>query len=350
MTLAVALMNLMLIAAGILFLVLPKISRPGILFGVTVAPDFSGTSEGQALLRQYRRSVAIATITILIVSNVGALVSRAFIVIAVLLEGVAALASWARASRQTRPFAQQSSSIRAAILTAEGDSIPGGWLFLLGPFLVLGVAAWVLYANWSSIPERFAVHWSLGGTPDGWSRRSFGGVFGFLVLGAVPTIVSIFIACLIALKTRSVSQSEEAAEGQRAFRRATFFVIMMISYVISTVNAVLATRPVWAPNPDEMPRAVLPLVLLVVLGCSGASVFYLARISSARKPSVGDGTPDSYWKWGLVYYNPDDPAIFVEKRVGLGWTLNFARKSSWLLLILPLLGPFVILAVLAKFG
>ncbi len=35
----------------------------------------------------------------------------------------------------------------------------------------------------------------------------------------------------------------------------------------------------------------------------------------------------------MFYYNPDDPAIFVSKRVGIGYTMNFANKVAWLVML-----------------
>lgn len=35
-----------------------------------------------------------------------------------------------------------------------------------------------------------------------------------------------------------------------------------------------------------------------------------------------------YWKWGVIYYNPDDTRIFLPKRTGLGLTFNFAQPIS----------------------
>jgi uncharacterized membrane protein len=61
---------------------------------------------------------------------------------------------------------------------------------------------------------------------------------------------------------------------------------------------------------------------------------------------VGDRTEDRCWKVGFIYVNPEDPAIFVEKRFGIGYTLNFGRPGSWMLLsgllLLPLLSAAVI--------
>ena len=42
---------------------------------------------------------------------------------------------------------------------------------------------------------------------------------------------------------------------------------------------------------------------------------------------------DRYWYGGVFYNNPDDPALFVPKRFGLGWTLNFGHPQAKLFLI-----------------
>lgn len=52
---------------------------------------------------------------------------------------------------------------------------------------------------------------------------------------------------------------------------------------------------------------------------------------------------DRYWYGGIIYNNPDDPALFVEKRYGLGWTLNFGNPQAKLILI----GLLVVILVLS---
>jgi uncharacterized membrane protein len=63
-----------------------------------------------------------------------------------------------------------------------------------------------------------------------------------------------------------------------------------------------------------------------------------------------DKQNDSLWKWGILYYNPNDPEIIVEKRSGLGWTVNFAHKTAYVLLFLTpaiLLFSFLIIELLS---
>ena len=54
---------------------------------------------------------------------------------------------------------------------------------------------------------------------------------------------------------------------------------------------------------------------------------------------------DRYWYGGFFYNNPDDPALFVPKRFGLGWTMNFGHPRARLFLITMLLLVLVLVLV-----
>ena len=46
-----------------------------------------------------------------------------------------------------------------------------------------------------------------------------------------------------------------------------------------------------------------------------------------------------HWKLGIFYYNPDNPSEFVDKRSGIGGTVNFGSKLGrrmFLILLVPL--------------
>jgi uncharacterized membrane protein len=53
-----------------------------------------------------------------------------------------------------------------------------------------------------------------------------------------------------------------------------------------------------------------------------------AATAGGQAPA-GDRTPDACWKGGLFYFNPADPALWVEKRFGIGWTFNFGNPRAW---------------------
>ena len=63
---------------------------------------------------------------------------------------------------------------------------------------------------------------------------------------------------------------------------------------------------------------------------------------AARQEVHGDATPDHAWKvGGLLYFNPRDPAIWVENRVGFGYTLNMGNSRAWLLIAGMMLAPMI---------
>ncbi|MDB5228587.1 MAG: hypothetical protein JWN78_2780 [Bacteroidota bacterium] len=46
---------------------------------------------------------------------------------------------------------------------------------------------------------------------------------------------------------------------------------------------------------------------------------------------------DKYYKWYIFYYNPEDPRLFVPKRIAwTGWSLNFANPYAYLVLAISL--------------
>ncbi len=58
-----------------------------------------------------------------------------------------------------------------------------------------------------------------------------------------------------------------------------------------------------------------------------------------------DGLADErHWKWGIFYVNRDDSALLVEKRFGVGYTLNFGNPWGIAIMAGILIGTFGLLA------
>jgi hypothetical protein len=91
---------------------------------------------------------------------------------------------------------------------------------------------------------------------------------------------------------------------------------------------------------------VLPLMLF-----NFGVTFWMFRVGhcgqrpvapAARQEVRGDATPDHAWKLaGLLYFNPRDPAMWVENRIGVGYTLNVGNWRAWLLIIGIMLAPMI---------
>jgi uncharacterized membrane protein len=79
-----------------------------------------------------------------------------------------------------------------------------------------------------------------------------------------------------------------------------------------------------------------------------ASVVITARtmkLAGRDRPTVLSVDP-RVWKLRQLYFNPADPALFVRTRTGAGWTLNFGRPVTIVLLAATLIvgigGPYLL--------
>jgi uncharacterized membrane protein len=66
-----------------------------------------------------------------------------------------------------------------------------------------------------------------------------------------------------------------------------------------------------------------------------SALYLIKKNRDSRSPL--DSTPNECWKGGILYYNPNDPAMFVGRRNGAGFTLNMANPWGWAVVASPLL-------------
>jgi uncharacterized membrane protein len=95
------------------------------------------------------------------------------------------------------------------------------------------------------------------------------------------------------------------------------------------------------------PRSAAPIAI-------GVPVFIAAVLGTAmvwawrqtrRLRAAGVALPDGYT--GVFYKNARDARLWVPKVTGLGWTLNFAHRRAWPVMI-ALVGVPVALAILIR--
>ncbi len=332
------------LVAGLALLMhfLPGWTRPDLFFAVTVDPSFRATPEASWILKRYRLNlwahafVAAAAVAMGVIGGVALLAPAA--VLYVILGAIAALVG---ARRQVLPHAASPSAVREAALAPQRVQLPGGLAAWAGPFAILGCAAVVLALRWSGIPARIPVHWNAALQPDRWGARTAGAVYGALVTGAFICAVLLAIAWGIACWARRIDVRGAKARREERFRVAVLGILLAASYALALAGSWQSLLPL---REGQTPPVAFFLPLGLMLGVVLVGAIMLVRVRresyGASSPvaegrdeaPVGDRTPDECWKLGILYFNRDDPAFFVEKRFGLGYTVNFANPWTWVFL------------------
>jgi uncharacterized membrane protein len=357
---------------------MPSLTRPTIFFTVTVEPGFRLTPPAAGIIARYRRDVLLhiilaaiffAAIVVLCSQNknapCGLLMSLPLFW---QLAGLALAVYHARSA--VLPYAISAPRIRQAALNPPRENRSQRLLTILlflTPLVMIVLGGLYLGWRWDDIPQRFPIHWDAAGEVNGWSTRSVEGVFGLLLFALVAYIPPLVTFLFMSL-TRRTAAAGPAALREMRLRRLVKLSTLLLSNFMTAFIVFLA---VWLPFRASHETPLGPILVIFAVELSwiiGFIALYGRMKQGEQQPApvtaegglaiampaeqsdiqpIGDGTPDRAWKGGLFYYNPDDPAIMVEKRFGIGWTLNFGNKWSWIILIsiltLSLLIPAILL-------
>ncbi len=301
---------LMLVAAeGAVMLLLPHYSPRRFLFAITVTPGFRTSEPARDALRRYCWELAgVMAVSALVVVLLQSRPELAFALGPGLLP-VAGMAAYLRERAVVRRLMGPPTDVREADLTPEDDHLPAWFLLAIPPFAFPAAAALYLRSHWKEIPARVPVHWNFNG-PDRWADKSVQSVYGTLLLAEG-------IMLLILLLTLGMFYG--ARRGPQ--RKAILEIIVAAIYLMSCIFSLLGVQTVFGFAP-----------WWIFVPVAGFLLFAIPWTYRLVHELPGEQTPDECWYWGQVYVNRQDPAIFVQRRVGFGYTFNLGNPWAWIIL------------------
>ena len=316
----------------------PFLSRPELFFAVTVTAEFRHTEAARRVVRHYRFFGWSGTIVAVLLLWTGFLPPH----IAVFVTLTAWVLAFLVARRSAWSHRSNPTSVREASLADRGERFPGGIALIAGPFVILALKAAYVHQRWDQIPERFPVHWGLNG-PDRWTERTALTVYGSIGSVALMCALMLAISYATLYASRKISTTSPAGESEHKFRYISVLGLVVLAYAFAIVLPPISGGLPEIPFAPFVITAVVALFIgaLIWLGQGGTRLRGYEPVLTASAPR-GDRTPDECWKLGMIYYNPDDPALVVEKRFGIGWTLNFGNRWCWIVLPTLIGLPFII--------
>lgn len=234
--------------------------------------------------------------------------------------------------------------VRAVDLTARSRDEMLPWSFFAVP---LGISVFlIIYTvlHYDQMPNDIAVHWGPSGEADAWRDKTY-----FTAI-SLPLIM-LMMQCMMWGITDSIKRSaiklavnhkEESLEDQLKTRKYMSWQILMISYALTALLTILQLSNIYPSM--TVGYKLLPVFILFLVVLLGSLLIYVlkkhkhkVRYEANIDSQVMDVDEDRYWKGGLIYMNRQDPSIFVEKRFGVGWTMNLANPRGYIVIGLPFL-------------
>lgn len=156
------------------------------------------------------------------------------------------------------------------------------------------------------------------------------------------TIIVMFFSFLSINKSKqnlNGGNVEDIRFQNMKFRRVNGIFIIIITYAISILFTVmnLSSMNLISSRKESIITGSM-IIFTIILSFALMIYSYKAGQGGKNIPLEKDGQDketliinredDDNYLWGMIYYNPEDPALFVEKRAGVGWTINVARPMG----------------------
>ena len=350
------------LVAGLLLL-LPRIIRKGLLFGVYVGEEVAMGSAAEQLQRFWRRGclcLALLSLAIgLSISWAGRPVTGNLTGTVILLCSALAfyLYVYSRARKLILPPATRQASKAVASLEVRGPRETGFAKLSLGlcVFTSLAVLAYAVHGL-LAMPDQ---------VPAVTETRTMvdKSIITFLFMPCLNLVIAPFyalFALLIAGAKRALrdGMDSRSVEAQEAFRAINVRAFSWIALLICAFLSLISVQIVRIGLAEL--DVLWPSVLWPALGMLAVMVAFLIRIirghgqggsfreyGSEEARLTGGLADNKHWVGGLFYVDRDDPSLMIEKRFGLGYGFNYGNRNAVLIVatFVVLIAGFIGLAM-----
>ncbi|MDD7794183.1 DUF1648 domain-containing protein [Clostridium sp. 'White wine YQ'] len=344
----------------ITFILTPKLTRKDLIFGVFIPLDRAKDKEIKRITKQYAIELTVFTLI--------ALAAYFFLLNAInMLPGVFIISIFAfmigyfliflRANHKVKKYKSDNNLMEnkkqmVYVNTTMSKKLRSDAVLSFYWFLIpLGIALLNLIiplTKYDELPTKIAIHWGIDGTANNFVEKSVGAVVtqGLVMMGVV--ILLIFTNYSIAISKNRIDAAKPIASSQKLFKfkKINSLFIFSIAIIVSTLITLLNFNSLNIISVNfKLLTPILIIVFLVIIiipialdiryGQGGSNLKDTTEEKS--EDDVTNIDDDAYWKLGSIYYNPNDPSIFVEKRFGVGWTLNFGNKIAIIISVVLLI-------------
>ena len=225
-----------------------------------------------------------------------------------------------------------------ALIGFEEAPVPPSlvWNVVYVPIVLITLA--IGLALYPSTPDLVPTNFDFAGNVNQWTPKG-------PALIAFPVLFEVFMAaCFIFSHWMTIRSKKDidparpaiSAYAYGAFARAECILLLVGGSVLTAVLGIVMILMMAEILSMLVTIALIIVATLIFVGATIAvSVVYGQSGSrlDKRLEESGDiiADNDEHWKAGIFYFNKDDASLFLPKRFGVGWTMNWARPAAWLI-------------------
>ncbi|MGX6969508.1 DUF1648 domain-containing protein [Vagococcus bubulae] len=344
-----------IISALLLFLgfsmaMTPYITQRGIIFGITLPKE---TDDITHLKKQYFNQnmlLSVLMVVLFVLFDKGMNVSdeklSIIMVVFISLQMVFGIVTYFIANRKVDYYKnklieegyQPNKKMVLDLHYRENMTIFPTWLLVAIQLIIIAIEIIITIKNQAIIPDKIIMQWDFQGNPTRMVDKTWFNIYSLPVI----QLVMVFILSFTNESYKRGKQrvmNNQSVKWSQSFRKISSYIGTVIAVLVQIMMfSIQMTSVVPFLTEKTMSKIVFILIGIMLLTIIGLMVIYGQSGSRLDPSSV---TPqayddDKYWKWGMFYFNREDPSFWVEKRMGIGMTINLANWKAVAFVVIPI--------------
>jgi uncharacterized membrane protein len=343
--------------------VVPFLVKRSVVFGVTIPEQYLNEQKLKAYKKSYAFIVALISFLILAFYLGWVLLNQPgeekTVLIGMLIEFGIILVSMSLyfyyhgKTTQLKKINKWNDNLKQVKITdlsirSQDEMLP--WYVYLLPILItIGLIGYTAL-NYQILPEQIPTHWGANGKADAFTAKT--PVSALSLMLVLLLMQFMFLGIHFGTKNSGIKLSANATDASRArqltLRKYSSWFMFLVSFLVTIMMSFFQLTTIHPAIFSDSAMFTVPLVFLIVI--FAGTIIFAVKVGRADKQNFGESDSkvtdldeDSYWKGGIIYFNKNDPSIFVEKRFGVGWTLNFANPLGYIIVM----GPLILILLIA---
>ncbi|WP_338786242.1 DUF1648 domain-containing protein [Metabacillus sp. FJAT-53654] len=245
-------------------------------------------------------------------------------------------------------WAENLKQVKSTDLSVRSQDVMLPWsIYLLPIIITFGVIGYTVL-QYDLLPEQIPTHWGINGEADAFTEKT--PMSAILMPLTLLMMQLMFLGIHVGTKKSGIKLSATSTSASRmrqlTLRKYSSWLMLLVSFLLTLMFSFFQLQTI---HPELFAGATMlatPIIFLIVV-LVGTITFAIKvgrsdkHIVVDTKENIADFDDDSHWKGGLIYFNRQDPSIFVEKRFGVGWSLNFGNPIGYFIILMPLLAILV---------
>lgn len=165
-----------------------------------------------------------------------------------------------------------------------------------------------------------------------------------LPINMIAIVIVIYIMARVSLSSRIDINSTNLKSTiyKKKILKMLFSIIFLVTEVgLIILNSITQLGLIYTFDTSSVESILNILIAIIMIGF----LIVIIVMGSKGRRSIGKenteeevyNNDDKYWVLGMFYYNRNDPSFMIEKRAGIGYTVNFGNPKALIFFIILIL-------------